>query len=124
MFAALRMRIRKGRFREPDLLLRRDRSDPRNQDRYWLDADLVVEVVSPDNPECDLTEKRAGYAEGRIPEYWIVDPRDPNITVFTLKADAYVESGVHKRGSTARSPLLDSFSVDVAAVFDAPGWTA
>ncbi len=67
MFAALRMRIRKGRFREPDLLLLRDRSDPRNQGRYWLGADLVVEVVSPDNPERDLTEKRADYAEGRIP---------------------------------------------------------
>ena len=46
LFPALRMRIREGKFREPDLLLLRDRSDPRCQDRYWLGADLVVEVVS------------------------------------------------------------------------------
>ena len=55
MFAALRMRIRAGKFREPDLLLLLDRSDPRYQDRYWLGADLMVEVVSPDDPERDLS---------------------------------------------------------------------
>ena len=67
MFSALRMRIREGKFREPDLLLPRDRSAPRCQDRYWLGADLVVEVVSPDDPDRDLVEKRADYAEAGIP---------------------------------------------------------
>ena len=33
-FSALRLRIREGKFREPDLLMLRDRSDPRRQDRY------------------------------------------------------------------------------------------
>ena len=45
-FSALRMRVREGKFREPDILLLRDRSDPRYQDRYWRGADLVVEVSS------------------------------------------------------------------------------
>ena len=74
LISALRMRIREGKFREPDILLLRHRSDPRYQDRYWLGADLVAEVVSPDGPQRDLVEKRADYAEGGIPEYWIVDP--------------------------------------------------
>ena len=68
MFAALRMRIRSWQSSaSPDLRLLLDRSDPRYQDRYWLGADLVVEVVSPDDPERDLTEKRSDYAEARIP---------------------------------------------------------
>ena len=87
MVAALRMRIREGKFREPDLLLLRDRSDSRCQDRYWLGADVVVEVVSPDDPDRDVVEKRADYAEARIPEYWIVDPRDKTITVLVLEGD-------------------------------------
>ena len=114
------MRIREGKFREPDILLLRDRSDPRYQDRYWLGADLVAEVVSPDDPQRDLVEKRADYAEGGIPEYWIVDPRDDTITVLTLGGGAYVEHGVFRRGTTATSPLLEGFTADVAAVFDAP----
>ena len=47
----------------------------RNQDRFWLGADVVVEVVSPDDLGRDLVVKRADYAEAAIPEYWIVDPR-------------------------------------------------
>ena len=120
MFSALRMRIREGKFREPDILLLRHRSDPRYQDRYWLGADLVAEVVSPDDPQRDLVEKRADYAEGGIPEYWIVDPRDDTITVLTLQGGAYVEHGVFRRGAIATSPLLEGFTADVAAVFDAP----
>ena len=42
-FAALRVRIRAGQFREPHLLLALDRSDPGYRDRYWLGANLVVE---------------------------------------------------------------------------------
>ena len=120
MVAALRMRIREGKFREPDLLMLRDRSDPRYQDRYWLGADLVAEVVSPDAPDRDLVEKRADYAEGGIPEYWIADPRDETITVLALEEQAYVEHGVFGRGGAATSPLLEGFAADVSAVFDAP----
>ena len=120
MFSALRLRVREGKFREPDLLMLRDRSDPRRQDRYWLGADLVVEVVSPDDPDRDLVEKRADYAEGGIPEYWIADPRDETITVLALEGDAYVEHGVFGRGGSATSPLLEGFAADVSAVFDAP----
>ena len=120
MVSALRMRIREGKFREPDVLMLRDRSDPRRQDRYWLGADLVVEVVSPDDPDRDLVEKRADYAEGGIPEYWIADPRDATITVLALEGDRYVEHGVFGRGDSATSPLLEGFAADVSAVFDAP----
>ena len=120
VFSGLRMRIREGKFREPDLLVLRERLDPRNQDRYWLGADLVAEVVSPDDPDRDLVEKRADYAEAGIPEYWIVDPRDETITVLTLDGEAYAEAGAYARGDKAASPLLDGFTADVAAVFDAP----
>ena len=119
-FSALRMRIREGKFREPDLLMLRDRSDPRRQDRYWLGADLVAEVVSPDAPDRDLVEKRADYAEGGIPEYWIADPRDETITVLALEGESYVEHGRFSRGEAATSPLLEGFTADVSAVFDAP----
>ena len=119
MFSALRLRIREGKFREPDVLVLRDRADPRYQERFWLGADLVAEVVSPDRPERDLVDKRADYAEAGIPEYWIADPRHDTITVLTLAAGAYVEHGVHSRGDAAASPLLDGLAVDVAAAFDA-----
>ncbi len=120
LFAALRLRIREGKFREPDLLLLRDRSDARCGNRYWLGADLVAEVVSPDDPDRDLVVKRADYAEAGIPEYWIVDPRNETVTVLALEGRGYVEHGVFARGDTTTSPLLAGFAVDVTALFDAP----
>ena len=120
VFSGLRMQVREGKYREPDVVLLLDRSDPRRQDRYWLGADLVAEVVSPDAPERDRVEKRADYAEAGIPEYWIVDPRDETITVLSLEGEAYAEQGVHTRGGAAASVLLEGFTADVSAVFDAP----
>ncbi len=61
-FAPLRLRIRAGKFREPDLLLLRDATDPRRSNRFWSGADLVVEVVSPDGAERDLTDKVSDHS--------------------------------------------------------------
>ena len=118
LFAGLRVRIREDKFREPDLAALRSRSDPRNEARYWRGADVVAEVVSPDDPARDLVAKRTDYAEAGIPEYWIVDPRVETVTVLTLAGGTYVEHGVFFRGDTATSPLLDGFAVDVTALFD------
>ena len=120
MVAPLRMRVREGKFREPDLLLLRDRDDSRCQDRFWLGADLVAEVISPDDPDRDLVQKRADYAEAGIPEYWIADPRDETILVLGLANGAYQELGIYRHGDIAPSPSLDGLRVDVGAAFDAP----
>jgi Uma2 family endonuclease len=118
-FSPLRLRIRQGKFREPDLLVLLSATDSRRQNRYWLGADLALEVVSEDTPERDLVEKRGDYAEGHVPEYWIVNPQTETITVLRLSGDAYEEAGIYRRGESAASASLASFSVDVAAVFDA-----
>src|SRR5204862_4997340 len=91
-FAPLRLRVRPGKFREPDLLLLLSASDPRRQDRFWLGADLALEVVSEEKPERDLIDKRIDYAEGRVPEFWMVDPQTETITVLRLNGDVYEEA--------------------------------
>lgn len=118
-FAPLRVRIRSDKFREPDILLVCDANDPRRQNRYWLGADLVVEIVSPDDPERDTKLKRADYAEAGISEYWIVDPESETVTVLTLDGDAYREHGLFQRDALATSALLSAFTINVSAVLDA-----
>ena len=119
LFAPLRIRIREGKFREPALVLVRDAGDPRRLSRFWLGADLAIEIVSPDRPERDLVDKRRDYAEARIPEYWIVDPRTETLTVLALRGEGYVEHGVFPRGARAVSASFDGLTADVGAVFDA-----
>lgn len=119
LVAPLRIQIRPGKQREPDILLVRDARDPRRQNRYWLGADMVVEIVSPDDPERDTKVKRADYAEAGIAEYWIVDPEAATITVLTLDSDTYRVHGLFKPGEVASSVLLQGFAVNVGAVLTA-----
>jgi Uma2 family endonuclease len=119
LVAPLRLQVREGKQREPDILLVRDASDPRRQNRFWLGADLVVEVVSPDDPERDTVEKVADYAEAGIPEYWIVNPEEETVTVLSLQGEAYATHGVFRRGDVATSGLLAGFTADVSAILDA-----
>lgn len=118
-YAPLRVEVRTGKFREPDLLLVLDKDDPRAQDEYWTGADLVMEIVSPDKPKRDTEEKPLDYAEAGIPEYWIVNPLNETITVLVLEGEAYTDHGVFHRGDRATSRLLDNFSVSVDEVLDA-----
>jgi Uma2 family endonuclease len=114
LYAPLRLRIREGKYREPDLLAVLDAADPRRQNAYWLGADIVMEIVSPDEPERDTRVKRLDYAEAGIPEYWIVDPQEETIAVLRLESGRYIEHGVYRHGDTATSVLLPSFSVPVS----------
>jgi Uma2 family endonuclease len=118
-FAPLRLQVRPGKFREPDILLLRSAADPRRQNRFWLGADLAVEVVSEDKPERDLVDKRGDYAEAHVPEYWIVNPLAESITILRFRGEAYEEAGTYGRGQLATSVLFPDFSVAVSAVFDA-----
>jgi Uma2 family endonuclease len=117
-FAPLRLRIRKGKFREPDLLLLLSATDPRRQNRFWTGADLVLEVVSEDKPQRDLIDKRRDYALAGIPEYWIVNPMAEQILVLGLNKKRYRRLGNYQRGDMAKSSLLAGFQVSIDDVFD------
>jgi len=45
---------------------------------------IVIEIVSPGNPENDYVRKVTAYAAIGIPEYWIVDSRHRTITFLEL----------------------------------------
>jgi Uma2 family endonuclease len=118
LFAPFKLYVQPDKYREPDLLLLLDENDPRNQATAWSGADLVVEVVSPDNATLDTHVKRVEYAEAGIPEYWIVNPLDETITVLTLAGSEYTEHGVFRRGDMAISRLLPEFTVAADRLFN------
>ena len=120
LFAPLRLRLWPDKIREPDLLFLADANDPRRQNAYWTGADLVIEVVSPDDPARDLVTKRNEYAQAGLPEYWIVDPQMETITVLRLDGAAYVEHGVFQRGEVATSAHYAGLQAPVSNVLDAP----
>src|SRR5260221_379563 len=117
LFSALRVRLRAGKIREPDIVFMRKENDHRRGNDFWDGADLVMEVVSDDDRRRDLVIKRLEYAQAGIPEYWIVDPKSSQIIVLKLAGALYAEHGVFSPGEQATSATLEGSTVDVTAVF-------
>ena len=116
MTAPTRVRIDALHFREPDVLFVAKQNQARRHEQYWEVIDIAIEIVSPDDLDRDLIDKRDDYACAGIPEYWIVDPRDDSIQVLQLADGSYRETDSECH-STATSIVLDGFSVDVAELF-------
>ncbi len=118
LFAPLRVRLRKNKYREPDVVFMLSEHADRIGEEFWQGADLVMEVVSddPEARERDLVKKRRAYASAGIPEYWIVDPQERRITVLKLAGKTYAVHGEYGDGARAESALLEGFGVDASEV--------
>ena len=118
--APFAVRLAERTFRMPDISLLFRNYEERQHEWYRDSAELVVEIVNPDDPDLDWITKKSEYAAAGIPEYWIADPRDNTLTIFTLDAGAteYRQAGRWGVGETAASMLLERISVEVGRVFE------
>jgi Uma2 family endonuclease len=117
LLAPLRVKVGLNKYREPDVVFMLKEHSQRRNDKYWDGADLVMEVLSPDDRNRDLVKKRREYAWAGIPEYWLIDPEYRTITVLSLSEQHYVVHGEFTLGEQATSRLLEGFTVDLTALF-------
>jgi Uma2 family endonuclease len=69
---------------QPDILvIRSERVGIVNDRRVHGVPDLLVEVLSPSNPEQDLEVKRDAYARAGVPEYWVIRPAERDALIFS-----------------------------------------
>jgi Uma2 family endonuclease len=120
-FASLPVRLRPGKFREPDILYMHSSNLRRCRELYWESADLAIEIVGPGSEarRRDTVTKRREYAQARVREYWIIDPQCSRVTVLVLDKRSYRTHGVFGSGRVATSVLLAGFAVGVDAVMAA-----
>lgn len=117
--APFRVRLSDKLYREPDVCFMRGVNAHRRNNRFWIGADLVVEIISETNRAHDMQTKLAEYAAAGIPEYWIIHPEEKTISVFMLAEGAYVLHGNFNAGQVATSVLLSGFAVGVSDLFAA-----
>jgi Uma2 family endonuclease len=120
-YSGLRFRPRAELIRFPDLMYVTKEDIERSNKLYAEHAHILMEVVSPDAKSHlrDHVEKREDYAQGLVPEYWIIDPQKQKITVLVLDGAEYRVHGDFAPGQQASSVLLSGFVADVTAVFNA-----
>ncbi|WP_160686423.1 Uma2 family endonuclease [Clostridium sp. C2-6-12] len=75
--------------------------------------DMIIEVVSPYNPNNDYIKKLNLYDTYKVKEYWIVNPMKNTILVYTLEDDnGYGMPSTYTFKDKVKVNIYDDFEID------------
>lgn len=77
--------------------------------------DMIIEVVSPYNPNNDCVRKLNLYDVFKVKEYWIVNPMDRNIFVYILGDNGFNAPKVYSFKDKVKVNIFDSLLIDFNA---------
>lgn len=78
--------------------------------------DMVVEVTSPSTARYDKLLKFNLYQRAGVREYWIVDPGDRMVSVFSLEDGGY-QASAYGADFSVPVGILDDCTIDLSVVF-------
>jgi Uma2 family endonuclease len=80
--------------------------------------DLIIEILSPGNSKKEMGIKFNLYEENCVKEYWIVDPTEHAVFVYSLQNDKYIGLKPAINGECIKSPLFDDLNFEVEKIFE------
>lgn len=78
--------------------------------------DLIIEIISESNRTHDTVVKFQNYERYGVSEYWLVDPRDGRISVWSLQQGRYVSLGAFAAGENLQTRVLQGLDLDPAEI--------
>lgn len=78
---------------------------------------LIVEILSNGNSNTDLKIKFDLYEENGVKEYWIVNPTDKTVLIYTLLEGKYIGSRPFTTDTVIQSPTFFDLQVEVNKIF-------
>ena len=79
--------------------------------------DLAIEILSPSSINHDKIRKYNKYLSVGVREYWIVDPKNEEITVNILKFNNY-HTTIYQKGDIIKVHILDNLYINTTYLFD------
>ena len=102
---------------QPDLCVVCDKS--KLDDKGCLGSpDLIIEILSPGNSKKELGVKFNLYEENEILEYWIVNPLEETILIYSLTNGKYSASKPLIDDEIIKSPLFPELHFEVKKIFE------
>ncbi|WP_310558572.1 Uma2 family endonuclease [Flavobacterium sp.] len=80
--------------------------------------ELMIEILSPNNSKHDVDTKFKLYEEAGVLEYWIVEPVEKIIFVYTLVNGKYIGLKPQTEGENIQSPLFPDLKIAIIDVFE------
>lgn len=105
---------------QPDLVyVSNENSSVLNEEELVIvgTPDLVVEILSPGTAKRDRTLKKDIYEEFGVKEYWLVDPNNKTIEVYTLQNSRYTLFSLSDAEDKLKSALLPDLEIPLADIF-------
>jgi len=81
---------------------------------------LIVEVISPSNIFSDRNTKKRAYLEFGVEEYWIVDPGNRTLEIYTPQAGQEVPKFYLAGEGEVKSSVLPDLKFDLKEIFPNP----
>ncbi|RHX85724.1 Uma2 family endonuclease [Leptospira stimsonii] len=105
---------------QPDLIfISKERSSIIQRTRVEGAPDWVAEILSEGNAYHDLKTKKKLYEKHGVKEYWILDPMERSIEIFSNGESGFKLCASATSGSIS-SLLFRDFSVDLERIFGKP----
>lgn len=79
--------------------------------------DLIIEILSPGNNSKELRNKYEVYEESGVLEYWVIQPNECTLMIYTLIEGKYRPSKLYTIGDVVHSKALEGFKLDLDEVF-------
>ena len=103
---------------QPDVMVICDLDEQLGDDGYYKGVPtLVVEILSDNTLRNDLIKKLDLYMAGGVAEYWIADPKNKTITVYTFKENDIDDNITYGASDKALSVIFPGLAVDLGQVF-------
>jgi Uma2 family endonuclease len=107
--------------RNPDVLaVLADHVDRIKKNHVDGPADLVIEVVSPDDRSRDTVRKVVEYGAAGVPEYWIIDPERKEAVFLVLGEDGHYATVDPDAEGVYRSTVVEGLWLRVGWLFQEP----
>jgi prevent-host-death family protein len=105
---------------QPDLMVICDLAEHLGDDGYYRGVPaLVCEILSETSRLHDLVKKLSLYMDGGVREYWIADPLNKTVVVYSFEAGKIANHLTFKAPEHAHSVLFSELVVDLNRVFRA-----
>ena len=79
--------------------------------------DLVIEILSENSAYSDMVRKKKLYSRFKVKEYWIVDPFEKTIDIYSLEDWGFVLERTFSESQILESPLLNGLKITLSDVF-------
>lgn len=79
--------------------------------------DLIIEIISQNNSKHDVSTKFKLYEESEVKEYWIVEPYDKIVFIYTFTNGKYIGLKPFSIDESIESPLFPDLQISLNDIF-------